>query len=88
MLLTSVVELFKANVIQTIWEEDMQQKWQYHTLKLNTTGWFVAGTLDTDKLTECMNDLGASGWELVSAFDTNTSSGASRDVIALFKKPR
>ena len=26
------------------------------------------------------------GWELVSAFDTNQNYGASKDVIAIFKR--
>ena len=38
------------------------------------------------ELDKYMNTLGAEGWELVSAFDTNEAYGASRDVIAIFKR--
>lgn len=61
-------------------------KWEYKTIKLSTTG-FIGGKLDEDKLDQLMNNLGRDGWELVSAFDTNQSYGASRDVIAIFKRP-
>ena len=62
-------------------------KWEYRTMKV-ATGGFVGGKLDVTKLDGLMNSLGADGWELVSAFDTNQSYGASRDVVAVFKRPR
>lgn len=62
------------------------QKWEYHTLKLETTGWFAGGKLDDAKLNEHMNKLGLQGWELVSAFDTNQAYGQSKDVVAIFKR--
>ena len=34
-----------------------------------------------------INALGDEGWELVSVFDTNEIQGASRDVVAVFKRP-
>lgn len=60
-------------------------RWEYRTLKIATTG-FVGGKLDEDAFTAHMNDLGDQEWELVSAFDTNQSYGATRDVIAVFKR--
>ena len=59
---------------------------EYKTIKLGTTGWFVGGNLDERKLDDYMNNLGREGWELVSAFDTNQNYGASKDVIAIFKR--
>ena len=60
-------------------------KWEYKTIKLATTG-FLGGKLDERKLDDYMNQLGEQGWELVSAFDTNQSAGATRDVVAVFKR--
>ncbi len=62
-------------------------QWEYKTLKLETTG-LAGGILDENKLAAMMNSLGAEGWELVAAFDTNMAQGASRYVITLFKRPR
>lgn len=61
-------------------------KWEYRTIKLETTGWFVGGNLNETKLDDYMNTLGAEGWELISAFDTNQAYGASKDVVAIFKR--
>lgn len=61
-------------------------KWEYKTIKLGTTGWFAGGNLDEVKLDTYMNELGQQGWELTSAFDTNQTYGASKDVIAIFKR--
>jgi len=63
-------------------------KWEYFTLKLATKGWFVGGELDVDKLDTHLNDLGAEGWEVVAAFDTNQFKGASRDIVVILKRPR
>ncbi len=63
-------------------------KWEYKTIKLETTGWFVGGNLNEKKLDEHMNMLGEEGWELMSAFDTNKSFGESRDVVAIFKREK
>jgi len=60
-------------------------KWEYKTIKLATWG-FLGGKFDESELDGFMNELGAQGWELVNAFDTNQSSGQSRDVVAIFKR--
>jgi hypothetical protein len=62
-------------------------KWEYRTLKVATTG-LIGGKLDENAFTAYMNDLGGQEWELVAAFDTNQSYGATRDVIAVFKRPQ
>lgn len=62
-------------------------RWEYKTIKLATTGFWVGGKLDEAKFDAMLNELGRDGWELVSAFDTNQSYGATRDVVAAFKRP-
>ncbi|MEW6237163.1 MAG: DUF4177 domain-containing protein [Candidatus Omnitrophota bacterium] len=61
--------------------------WEYKTIKLGTHG-MMGGKLDEEKLDGLMNKLGRDGWELVAAFDTNQAYGASRDIVAIFKRPR
>ena len=63
------------------------QNWEYKTIKMNTEG-FLGGILDIAKLDTSLNQLGAEGWELVAAFDTNQSYGQTREAIAIFKRPR
>ncbi len=60
-------------------------KWEYKTIKLATTG-FMGGKLDENNLDYQMNQLGEQGWELATAFDTNQSQGATRDVVIIFKR--
>ena len=62
-------------------------RWEYKTVKLATTGFWVGGNLDASRFSEMLNELGRDRWELVSAFDTNQSHGATRDVVAVFKRP-
>lgn len=63
----------------------MQARWEYKTIELATHG-FLGGKLDRVKFEEMLNSLGREGWELVNAFDTNQGHGATRDVIAIFKR--
>ncbi|MCG8501615.1 MAG: DUF4177 domain-containing protein [Firmicutes bacterium] len=60
-------------------------KWEYKTIKFKTTGW-AGGVLDETDFDGELNRMGFEGWELVSCFDTNQGHGASRDVIAVFKR--
>ena len=59
--------------------------WEYKTVSL-ATGGLLGGKFDPEKLDEVLNDLGAEGWELTSAFDTNQSYGATRDIVAIFRR--
>ncbi len=63
-------------------------KWEYRTLKLDTTKYVFGSDLDATKLDQYMNQLGEEGWELVTAFDTNVGSGQTKDVVAVFKRQR
>ncbi len=60
-------------------------RWEYKTIKLDAKG-FLGGKFNEGELDAFMNDLGADGWELVTAFDTNTTYGQTRDVVAIFKR--
>ena len=60
-------------------------QWEYTTIKMDTEG-FLGGLLDIQAFEAALNELGGQGWELVGAFDTNQSHGASREVIAIFKR--
>ncbi len=62
-------------------------KWEYKTIKLETTG-FSGGKLNEKNLEYQINQLGEQGWELVTAFDTNQSQGASRYVVTIFKRQK
>jgi hypothetical protein len=63
------------------------EKWEYKTIKFQTGG-FLGGKLDTDEFESMLNKMGEQGWELISCFDTSLGHGASRDVIAVFKRKK
>jgi hypothetical protein len=65
----------------------ISHQWEYRTLRL-ATGGFLGGKLDEDAFDGKLNELGQQGWELVAAFDTSQGSGQTRDVVAVFKRPR
>ena len=50
------------------------------------SGGFMGGKLETDEFDAQLNELGRQGWELVSVMDTNQSHGATRLVVAVFKR--
>ena len=60
-------------------------KWEYKTIKLDTTTWIGTGNIEENQLDQQMNDLGEQGWELVSALDTNSTGGVSKYVVTIFK---
>jgi hypothetical protein len=60
-------------------------KWEYTTVVMGTGGLF-GGKVDKHAMTAKLNEYGAKEWELVSVFDTNRSEGATRDVVAVFKR--
>lgn len=62
--------------------------WEYLTLQLAATGWFLGGKLDVDALNLRLNELGREGWEMVSAFDTNMLHGQTREVMVILKRQR
>lgn len=62
-------------------------KWEYKTIKISAKG-LLGGKFDETEFDRMMNELGAQGWELVAVFDTNQGHGATRDVVAVFKRTR
>ncbi len=60
-------------------------KWEYKTIKIATTG-FAGGKLSERTFTAYMNELGEKEWGLVTAFDTKQIYGATRNVVAVFKR--
>jgi len=61
--------------------------WEYKTIEFDTKG-LAGGILDISAFNSTLNDCGREGWELVNCFDTNQSYGASRKVIAVFKRQK
>ena len=62
-------------------------QWEYKTVKLEAQGWFVGGKVDTHSLNRLLNEYGHQGWEVITAVDTNTSSGQTRDILVIMKRP-
>jgi len=63
-------------------------KWEYMTVMFKAKGFWLGGKLDGDAFNEELNKLGEQGWELVSIVGTNMAYGTTRDVVAVFKRPR
>ncbi len=61
-------------------------KFEYKTIKFATSG-LMGGDVKTDKFDEYLNELGCQGWELVNAVGTNVGNGATKYIVAIFKKP-
>ena len=65
-----------------------QLRWEYTTLGLGAGGYLTGGgQIDLQALTDRLNALGDDGWELVSVFDTSRTSGQTRVVVAVLKRP-
>jgi len=62
-------------------------QWEYKTISMRAGG-FLGGKVNQEDLEQELNVAGREGWELVSVFDTSQGSGQTRDVIAVFKRPR
>jgi hypothetical protein len=60
-------------------------KWEYQTVTLGIAGiWGVK--FDANETQNFTNELGAEGWELVSAFPINEGAGYSKEVVFIFKR--
>ena len=62
-------------------------QWEYRTVLIDVSGW-ISPTVDPESMTASLNEHGADGWELVSAFDLNRGHGRSSEIVALFKRSR
>ncbi len=64
--------------------------WEYHSISFNFSEdavFSTGGLFDSDRFNQELNRLGWDGWELVNVFDTNHIKGATRYVVAVFKRP-
>ncbi len=62
--------------------------WEYKTITLAATGFWLGGNIDKLQLDQMMNELGQQGWELAAAVDTNKVYGETKDIVVIFKRPR
>jgi hypothetical protein len=62
-------------------------RWEYYLHTANVEGGVIRDMKVAQGLHAEMNDLGRSGWELVSALDLNLYEGRSAKVVLLFKRP-
>jgi hypothetical protein len=61
------------------------EKWEYTSFKIKTKG-FSGGILDIDDFDAKLNEFGEQGWELISCISTNMGQGATREIVAVFKR--
>jgi len=61
-------------------------KFEYSTLIFDTTALFLGAKLNHERFHEKLNEYGKEGWELVNVFDLNRGSGATYEVVAVFKR--
>lgn len=60
-------------------------RWEYTSLKVETKG-FQGGILELEDFNYELNKFGSQGWELVSCVSTSRGQGATREIIAVFKR--
>jgi Domain of unknown function (DUF4177) len=62
--------------------------WEYKTLRMGIDGgWRGVPKTDPARIDAAFGELGREGWELVSALDVNVNTGASFELVAIFKRP-
>ena len=80
-----------SNIVIATYVIDLEVKmtqWEYKTLEFDTKGFWVGGIVDSNQINEQLNKAGMEGWELVSMVTTNQYQGASRKIIAVFKRKK
>ncbi len=63
-------------------------KYEYKTVVFPIETHFLrqTGEIDAERFTEDLNRMGRDGWELVNSFDLNIGTGASKNIVSLFKR--
>ncbi len=61
------------------------KRFEYRVLESKAGGW-LGGKIDSQTLTDKLNELGRLGWEVISAFETEVSGGGTRSVSILLKR--
>ncbi len=62
-------------------------QWEYAVQTLNAAEAFAKGQVVPRELQDVLNLKGREGWELVSAFETNSGREGSRLIVLTFKRP-
>jgi hypothetical protein len=62
------------------------KKWEYQVMKVQV-GRLLGPKVDADELVGALDELGAEGWELVSAIDTTIHKGSSDEIVLFLKRP-
>lgn len=62
--------------------------WEYKTIEFNTKGFWIGGKVDLKHMNDELDKAGSEGWELVSTVSTSQYQGASRKIIAFFKRKK
>jgi hypothetical protein len=62
-------------------------RWEYYVHTIAAGGVFSQGNVNPVELVNILNFYGGQGWELVSAFDTNSGHGGTRLIVLTFKRP-
>ena len=60
--------------------------YEYKILEVPATGWFWGGKIDTQALTNKLNDLGREGWQVSAMNGTNMWRGASRSLFVILQR--
>ena len=62
-------------------------QWEYKAIKFDFTAMFSMNNFDEAEFERHANFYGWEGWEMVNVFDTSISSGTTRYVVAVMKRP-
>lgn len=62
-------------------------RWEYMTLDVGVSGFWLGPTLDGDALTAKLNELGRRGWEAVGLTSMDAGQGSTRNLIVILKRP-
>jgi hypothetical protein len=63
------------------------QQWEYEVVEIHpvSTSVWLKGKLDSAQVRQVLNDMGAKGWELVSALEV---VWGEYKIVLLFKRPK
>jgi len=61
------------------------KKYEYQVIKTTQEGFWDPKVNDVN-LTSKLNDLGQEGWEMFSAFETNSHHGSTIELVLFFKR--
>ena len=65
----------------------MVQRWEYHSMTMETHAFLTRGVIDLDALNAELDEFGADGWELVSCVAITGAGVGTARVLCVFKRP-